>query len=100
MGQGKGQAVLLNGNRIHQIRHDPVNPHYRLFNGARVSCIKIQRLFLKELGGVPRVEGNGTQRIFNLMGNGGQEGGLGIIKGAQSQILFLRRSCCWLYSFR
>ena len=25
------------------------------------------------------------------MGNGGQEGGLGIIKGAQSQILFLQK---------
>ena len=37
------------------------------------------------------MEGNGTQRIFNLMGNGGQEGGLGIIKGAQSQILFLQK---------
>ena len=37
------------------------------------------------------MEGNGTQRIFNLMGNGGQEGGLGIIKGAQPQILFLQK---------
>ena len=32
--------------------------------------------FLKELGGVPGVEGDGTQRIFDLVGNGGQEGAL------------------------
>ena len=44
--------------------------------------------FLKELGGVPGVEGDGTQRIFDLVGNGGQEGRLGIVKGAQPQILF------------
>ncbi len=37
------------------------------------------------------MEGNGTQRIFDLMGNGGQEGGFGIIKGAQPQILFLQK---------
>ena len=78
---------------IKMIQHDLVDPHYRLFNGAEIFLHKreIQRFFLKELGGVPRVEGNGTQRIFNLMGNGGQEGGLGIIKGAQSQILFLQK---------
>ena len=39
--------------------------------------------FLKELGGVPGVEGDGTQRIFDLVGNGVQEGRLGIVKGAQ-----------------
>ena len=37
------------------------------------------------------MEGDGTQRIFDLMGNGGQEGGLGIIKGAQPQVLFLQK---------
>ena len=47
--------------------------------------------FLKELGGVPGVEGDGTQRIFDLVGNGGQKGRLGIVKGAQSQVLFLQK---------
>ena len=37
------------------------------------------------------MESDGVQRIFDLVGNGGQEGGLGIIKGAQSQILFLQK---------
>ena len=30
------------------------------------------------------MESDGVQRIFDLVGNGGQEGGLGIIKGAQA----------------
>ena len=37
------------------------------------------------------MESDGVQRIFDLVGNGGQEGGLGIIKGAQPQILFLQK---------
>ena len=37
------------------------------------------------------MEGDGTQRIFDLMGNGGQEGRLGIVKGAQPQVLFLQK---------
>ena len=37
------------------------------------------------------MEGDGTQRIFDLVGNGGQEGRLGIVKGAQPQVLFLQK---------
>ena len=37
------------------------------------------------------MEGNGTQRIFNLVGNGGQKGRLGIVKGAQPPVLFLQK---------
>ena len=37
------------------------------------------------------MEGDGTQRIFDLVGNGGQEGRLGIVKGAQPPVLFLQK---------
>ena len=37
------------------------------------------------------MEGDGTQRIFDLVGNGGQESRLGIVKGAQPPVLFLQK---------
>ena len=37
------------------------------------------------------MEGDGTQRIFDLVGNGGQESRLVIVKGAQPPVLFLQK---------
>ncbi len=91
--EGKGKPSLLDGNGIHQIQHDPVDPHYRLLDGAEIFLHKrkIQRFFQEQLGSIPGVEGDGIQRIFDLMGNGGQEGGLGVVEGAQPQVLFLKK---------
>ncbi len=99
MGLGKGKPSLFNGNRINQIQHDHRYQHYRLFNGAEIFLHKreIQRLFLKELGGVPRVEGNGTERIFNRHGQRWsgrwtwhyQGSAVGIFRSLQKELLLV-----------
>ena len=61
---------------------------------------EIQRIFLKELGSIPGVEGDGVQRIFDLMGNGGQEGGLGIVKGTKPLVLFLKKDLLLIVFFQ
>ena len=46
------------------------------------------------------MEGDGTQRIFDLVGNGGQEGGLGIVKGTKPLVLFLKKDLLLIVFFQ
>ena len=46
------------------------------------------------------MEGDGAQRIFDLMGNGGQEGGLGIVKGTKPLVLFLKKDLLLIVFFQ
>ena len=59
----------------------------------------VRRFSCKELGSVTGVEGDGVQRIFDLMGNGGQEGGLGIVKGTKPLVLFLKKDLLLIVFF-
>ena len=90
MGQGKGKPSLLNGNRIHQIQHDPVDPHTDCSMVRRFSCIaeEIQRLFLVRARGVLQ-RWREWNSVFNPAATVVRKVDFGTFMGAQLQILFL-----------